>query len=521
MHTMMHTIKHKFLTLDTYSLVFGLLIALGLAFVFLSFPMMRMRFDIWDHVEFIRVAVQDPHALDYGRKNWYLAWAYIFRLMGANDIFTFATTIHRTQFILSCILIYTAAKQIYSALLPLKPSVRDENNWLSSLALSSVLVWLTIIGTFSFFQQAWIMWYSVNYQITLPMLFLSLGLMVNVLAIEQTPRQAILKSCMALALLLSVYLFHAGELAYLVFYIPILVLCFGSKYSYKPKYVLLLTSIITALLYIAISFYSDHVPALLTHLKKREFTKILLEINAKGTWNAVHGGNRYAANWNELYSLSVYLFALIGLAGLSTKFKLVTSNRIGNFNLNVNKRVLSFLLLSLVFCFIPTFKYSSGLASLISYDGIVNRYYFASFVFLAIPLAVYMGIAHIKSIGQPMVLIALVVLLMAATFFYSKIKNKEGVYYQNLMSIVGSIKGDKINIDVTEGEIEDIRLQLIAAEKKYKINEFIYCGAFESLYVAYYVFGKRNLVFNRLWNHTLEDCMANAKINNKHVVYIN
>ncbi len=521
---MMQYMKQKYLSLDSYSLVFGLLIAAGLAFVFSSFPMMRMRFDIWDHVEFLRVAVQDSNALDalgIGRKNWYLTWANIFRAIGANDIFTFATIIHRTQFILSCILIYTAAIQIYSALLPLKASVKVENNWLSSLALSSVLVWLTIIGTYSFFQQAWIMWYSVNYQITLPMLFLSLGLIVNVLAVEQTPRQIILKSSIALALLLGVYLFHAGELAYFVFYIPILAVCFGSKYNYKPKKVLLLMSIITVLLYVAISFYNDRVPPLITHLKKGEFIKILTDINTKGVWNAVDGGNRYAANWNELYRLSVYLFALIGVVGLASRLKLVTINFTGNFNFNVNKRVLSFLLLSLIFCFIPTFKYTSGLASLISYDGIVNRYYFASFIFLAIPLIVYTGVMQIKSIGHPMVLIALVVLLMAATFLYSKIKNKEGVYYQNVMSIIGSIKGNKINIGVTDGEIDDIRLQLITAEKKYQVNEFIYCGAFESLYVAYYVFGKRNIVFNRLANHTLEACEAHAKQLNKRVVYIN
>lgn len=515
----MLAMKQKYLALDAYSLVFGVLITAGLAFVMSSFPMMRMRFDIWDHVEFIRVAVQDPHALDMGRKNWYLTWTYTFRALGVNDIFAFATNIHRTQFILSCVLIYTSAKQIYSALLPLKASVKVENNWLSSLALSSVLVWLTIIGTFSFFQQAWIMWYSVNYQITLPMLFLSLGLLVNVLAVAQTPRQVIFKSCLALTLSLGVYLFHAGELAYLVFYIPILIACFGSKYNYKPKYVLLSISIIIALLYIAISFYSDHIPALITHLKNGEFGKILTEINAKGTWNAVDGGNRYAANWNELYRLSVYLFALIGVAGFAAKFKFVSSNHL--YDLNINNRVLCFLLMSLVFCFIPTFKYTSGLASLISYDGIVNRYYFASFVFLAIPLAVYMGLKHIKNVAQPAILIALVVSLMSVIFLYSKIKNKEGVYYQNVMSIIGSIRGDKINIDVTDGEMDDIRLQLITAEKKYQINEFIYCGAFESLYVAYYVFGKRNIVFNRLANHTLEACETHAKQLNKRVVYIN
>ena len=508
---MIYAMKQKYLALDAYSLAFGVLIAAGLVFVFSSFPMMRMRFDIWAHVEFIRTAVQDPHALDIGRKNWYLIWAYVFRLLGVNDIFTFATTIHRTQFILSCVLIYAAAKQIYSALLPLKATVRDENNWLSSLALSSVVVWLTIIGTFSFFQQAWIMWYSVNYQITLPMLFLSLGLMVNVLAIEQTPRQVIFKSCIALALLFGVYLFHAGELAYLVFYIPILILCFGSKYKYKPKYVLIFTSIVAVVLYIAISFYSDHVPALVTLVKKREFSKILTEINAKGTWNAIDGGNRYSANWNELYRLSVYLFAFVGVAGFVSWFKLV----------NINKRVLSFLLLSLVFCFIPTFKYTSGFASLISYDGIVNRYYFASFVFMAIPLSAYLSVMHIKMIKQPVSLIVLVFSLMIATFLYSKIKNNEGVYYQNVKSIVDSIKGNKINIGVPDDDIESIRLQINAAEQKYQASEFVYCGAFESLYVIYYVFGKRNLLFNRLGNHTLNACEEYAKNNNKIIVYIN
>jgi hypothetical protein len=513
---MRHTKKQRYLAPDAYSFGFGVLIAAGLVFVFSSFPMMRLRFDIWDHLEFIRVAVQDPHALTMGRKNWYLTWAYIFRLLGVNDIFSFATIIHRVQFILSCAFIYTAAKQIYSALLPLNASARDENNWLSSLALSSVLVWLTIIGTFSFFQQAWIMWYSVNYQITLPMLFLSLALMVNVMAIEQTPRLVIFKSCSALMLLLGVYLFHAGELAYLVFYIPILIVCFGSKYRYKLKYVLILISVVIVVLYIAISLYSDHVPALVTHLKKGEFAKILTEINTKGTWNAVDGGNRYSANWNELYSFSVYLFALIGVVGLATKFKLV----IGNFNLNVNKRVLCFLLLSLVFCFIPTFKYTAGLASLISYDGIVNRYYFASFVFLAIPLLVYIVVTHIKNLRQPLGVIILVFVLMTTTFFYSKIKNTKGVYYQNVMSVLNSVRGNKINIEVSDVDIENIQIQLSAAEKIYKQDEFIYCGTFESSYVAYYLFGKRNLLFNRLYNYTINDCEDYAKKYNKRIVRI-
>ena len=240
---MKHLVGKPRYLISSYDTIFWLIIVIGFSLIAVSYPMMKLRFDIWDHADRIKVLVLDPLGSIPSRRNWYAAWAYVFRLLGINDIFTFATIIHRTQFILSCILIYTAAKQIYSALLPLNTNVRNENNWLSSLALSSVLVWLTIIGTFSFFQQAWIMWYSVNYQITLPMLFLSLGLLVNVLALAQTPQQITFKSGIALALLLGVYLFHAGELAYLVFYIPILMVCFGSQYKYKPKYVLIFTII--------------------------------------------------------------------------------------------------------------------------------------------------------------------------------------------------------------------------------------------------------------------------------------
>ena len=99
-----------------------------------------------------------------------------------------------------------------------------------------------------------------------------------------------------------------------------------------------------------------------------DFSGIKNKINIYGTYNIL-GGNRYNANWNELYRLSIFLVAPIAFLAWSK------SN-------NVNKRVLLFIICSLIFCFIPSFKFSSGIASLISYDGIVNRYYFASFIFL-------------------------------------------------------------------------------------------------------------------------------------------
>jgi hypothetical protein len=352
------------------------------------------------------------------------------------------------------------------------------------------------------------MWYSVTYQITLPMLFLSLGLLVNVMGIQQPQKIIIFKIGLSAILLIGVYILHAGELAYMIFYIPILAICFGTQYKYSMSLLLKSTILISIIIYFGIVFYTDQVPALLSHLKNGDFSKISSEIISKGTWNAVHGGNRYAANWNELYKLSIYFFL-----PLTVLFSLKVSK--------INNRVFCFMILSLVFCFIPTYIYSAGLVSLISYDGIVNRYYFASYIFLLIPFAIYfLSDTFIKN-ANPIYIVVATLLIMLSTYMYSKYIEKHGIYYENVRSISNGILAKKIDIGLSEEEINDIGRQLVSAEQRFNPDEFMYCGAFESLYVAYYIFGKRNLVFTRLGNHTLETCEAQAKKDNKRVVYIN
>jgi len=507
---MKHLIGKQRYLLSSYDITFWLIVIIGLSAIVTSYPMMKLRFDIWDHVDRIRSMVLDSSVPSPAKRYWYACWAFVFRFFNVTDLFTIGTVVHRAQFIANCLLIYFTAQQLFAPLLSLSKHEPTQKQLLSSLALSSVVVWLTIIGTYSFFQQAWIMWYSVNYQITLSMLFLALALTVNILAMPQVMFKIVIKACMALGLLLLVLMFHAGELAYLGFYLPILIICFGSKFNYNLKYVLVACIALLAAMYLGAKFYADQTPALITHLINKDFAKILLEIKVKGTWNAIHGGNRYAANWNELYALSVWILLGVGIVIHTPWLNTIT----------VNKRVLWFLLLSLVFCFAPTFVYTAGLLSLVSYDGIVNRYYFASFVYMALPLVAYISLKRLRFVENPIWLFVCVVLLMTAVFFYSKIKNKEGVYYQNVQSIITSIQAKKINIDVHDDEVESIRSQLLAAEKKYAPDTFIFCGAYESLHLAYYVFGRKNLKFGRMGNHTLEECYTLAKQQNKTAVYL-
>lgn len=487
-----------------------------------SFPMMKLGFDIWDHIRYLRLAIEDPALIDtLPKKQWYLVWAYIFRSFDVTDIYTNATVIHRTQFILCCVMVYIAAKQIFSALLPLKSTIAEENNWLSSMALSSVLVWLTMIGTFSFFQQAWIMWYSVNYQITLPMLFLAVSLCVNLLAIQQSREQLTLKISVVILLLIGIYAFHAAELAYLLLYFPILILCFGTQYKYKFKYVCVAVFLGVIIVAIAVKFYTEQVPALVTYIMHGQYSKILSDINAKGTYNAVHGGNRYAANWNELYRLSVYALGILGVAELVGRLRLSVQLADWFKHDQINMRVFSFLILSLMFCFIPTFKYSSGLASLITYDAIVNRFYYASFVFLAIPLTGYFLCINIRYLRHPISIVGISFSIMFCTFIYSVKINNTSVYADNVKSIARSILDKKINIGMSDEKIEDIHTQLREAEKKYNVDEFIYCGTYDNLHVVYYVFNKKNVIFVRHGHKTFDGCEEYAKSIGKRAVFVN
>ena len=216
---------------NIYRLVFWSIVVAGISFIMLSHPMMKLRFDIWQHIGNIDTLVLNPDA-KIVRSAWHATWAFLFRTLDIDDVFVYAVTVHRIQFFLSCILIYYATRLLFSTLLPVI-ELGKRRQWLSSLAMSSVLVWLTIIGTVSTFQQSWIMWYSVNYQITLPLLFLALCLFVNVISLVQSNTLKAIKLFTSLTLLIMVCLYHAAELAYLVIYAPIILICFSTKNNYK------------------------------------------------------------------------------------------------------------------------------------------------------------------------------------------------------------------------------------------------------------------------------------------------
>ena len=101
---------------STYKFVFWTMVLAGVVFIMMSHPMMKLRFDIWQHLGSIDDLVVNPKA-DIPKANWYATWAFVFRTLDVHDIRTYPVIIHRTQFLLSCIIIYLSAAYLLPALL--------------------------------------------------------------------------------------------------------------------------------------------------------------------------------------------------------------------------------------------------------------------------------------------------------------------------------------------------------------------------------------------------------------------
>ena len=471
-----------------YKFAFWTTVGLLIVFIMNSYPMMKTRFDIWYHLGYIDDYVYDPNIL-HGRSNWYKTWAHILRLLETRDISTYAVIIHRTQFLISCFSIYLSAKFLLPALLHKteqnKHTSAENKLWVSSFALSSMMVWLTVIGTVSTFQQAWIMWYSVNYQITLPFLFLAISLLISAVALQQSHRLVFVKIAFSLVLLTLVLLWHAGELVYLFVYLLAALLIYASKQNIKKISIGLLLLLIAS--GIASQFYNDRIPEIFTLIKSGQGGKIAGLIHEYGIC--------------VISAIPVLFFNFYDRKVLNTKAVYI-------------------VLASLIYCFVPTFKISSGIASLFYGAPIVNRFYFASMLFVLPSLLAYLILNKSNKFNKPIYLLMLVAGLMVITAAYSRYINDSGTYFQNIHSIRNSLKPEKVGIDVPASDIARLKLQIEDAKMKYNEGDIMFCADHDKSHIIQYVFRQKNILFDRFVPHEVSDCAINPRAVGKRIVYI-
>jgi len=425
-----------------YLLFTGTILALFFTHPFLVYP-----FDIYTHLGWIDTQNLE-NATPLPRESWHFIWAHIFDFLSIpkNKIFLRASIIHYTQFITIFAIIFYVSRVILKILFH-----KISFTILNYLSYWSTLIWFTIFSTFSVhYQQVWIIWYSVNYQITLPFTLLLLGL---TLSIVFEPLSRIHKSFYLLTIFLLSYVImkvHAMEYIYFLMYLGVLLLIHSDKiFTYLRKNLLIsfglviLLGLIIVKIFPFIRNYSYRESSLFNYLSIEKLPQLLLEIQKQGEIVLTHY-NKASTTINELMILSLFLIAFFILLFFYRRYK--------KYPLLINIRVALFLCITSLFILIPLFTYSAGLASILTYNTVSYRFYYSSLIFLILPSFVFYFLSSIK-IKYTFLLNFVMALILLSTLYYSKNLSEHANYYKNIHSIKDMFSKEKMSFNLNQEHI--------------------------------------------------------------------
>jgi len=207
---------------------FYILFFLTILATFFTYPFLKYPFDIFFHLEKIDQFYTTQVLPSHGRTHlWHYLWAKFFHFFSIDnrEIFLRANIIHTTQVIISFLSLFFFSKVVLRNLF-----LQIESLYVNYLAYWSTLIWFLMFSTASEGQHLiWIMWYSVNYQITLPLMFavtgLTLALVFESLSIKKTLWYLLL-ICLGLLFILKI---HAVEFLYYALYLGVIPVIFIDK----------------------------------------------------------------------------------------------------------------------------------------------------------------------------------------------------------------------------------------------------------------------------------------------------
>ncbi|RUM75256.1 MAG: hypothetical protein DSZ10_00270, partial [Sulfurovum sp.] len=210
--------------------MFGLtVVALLLTNPFLKYP-----YDMFTHLQMIDEQ-SGASAFPEKRVFWHYIWARIFDFfhISRTQIFLRAHIIHYVQIVTTFITVFYFSKIFIR-------NIFKEISYqaLNYLSFWSTIIWFTVLSNASEkHQQVWILWYSINYQIALPLTLLAFGITLSIL-IEHGSKK--LKAIQIMVLMLLLYLIlriHAMEFIYYMMYIVIFILVYVDKiFQIAKKY---------------------------------------------------------------------------------------------------------------------------------------------------------------------------------------------------------------------------------------------------------------------------------------------
>jgi len=458
------------------------LIVIDEFYIKLEYPIQKLT-GIWAHDLYVLIPTgeTEPIVLSQSRYLWHYIWAtfFVWTDIDSTQLFLRAKIIHIIQTLISFSSIYYFSNVVLRNIF--NDISTSDLRWFS---LWSVLIWLTIFATFSVaYQQVWIMWYSVTYQISLPLFWYILGLTLVLLLEENSWKIKLFFLLQILIISRFILQVHAMEFMYYMMHIAVFSVVFIDKvYIILKKYYYLIIPTLVGIGY----FATQYRPASSPIFKYLSFEK-LPELYEKIMQNGIillNGYNRALASINEL-------MYVIEFSGILFLIYLLYVKYYSKKETSINIRMLIFVALTSLFVFIPLYQFSSGLFALLTYTMVVNRLYYSASLFLVLPIVVYGILSSLKIRTLYMNIIIITILLAVGIFSkYNNILNHN--YYKNLKSIKNSFNENKVGFHLNSSQIEIIKQQLESYEKSnISAKEIRYFARADIAFVLKYLFHKK------------------------------
>jgi len=434
------------------NLLFYALTGITFLFILISNPFLKIPYDMWEHLNRIAGLHDEGKCFEFYPDRtqymcfWHSIWAKIFGITGINDIFVWARIIHVSQFLLAFAAVYYFCRTAIKILLKDIDLIH-----LKYLSFLGTVIWFIGNGTFSVaYQQAWIMWYSVNYQGLAMPLFWYVAALTLGMTFEHLPPKKILFSLIQIAILsVIIAKTHPMELLYFIIHLSVLFLINAKRsFALLRKYYYLVIPFILSVV-IAIKYFAKElVPSFVLPVSKENLEVISEKIIADGTEVAENGLNRFPNSFSEIAVLALVLAVLLRIFYFYKKDKVIS----------VNIKVFDYLLAtSFLFFMIPLNKIMAGVASyLVTIPHVVWRFYFGSPWFVFLPISIYAAFKYFSG-KQSFVS---VMLAGASTVLVFIVLSKYifwGALYKNTGSILLSLDKSSVGIQYSEKDIAALK----------------------------------------------------------------
>ena len=345
--------------------------------------MMRPGFDVWVHLGLIESPHQvNPSILPVSRILWHHFWHTVLVGLGVDDLFDRALLIHRTQALLTMSLITVGAAFSLSTLVQ-RNRVSTAELWVA--AMFAAIIWLLMNGTAStarsggpdaHFVQSWLIWYSINYQISLPLYFSSIGALLYCLSKSADPIRRSTAAIYAVSCIALATVVHAAETAYFLVFLGLIALVYlrGRQTWLLGGAILLLGGLVLW----GATQQSYAMPAFLKLLIANDWGLMIERIHDFGQKLTKKDLNRIETGWHAMHIGSA------GALGLAATLRWLNSRAETKQNVTDWRPWMVVSLTALMPLALLSPVTAGGLA-LITHLQIAWRFAFASLLFIGIP----------------------------------------------------------------------------------------------------------------------------------------